>query len=271
LRLRLGVAGWLCGSMICVGAAQNTEPRSTIARILQGKTETDRLVGELVENAAVYRATLPSLTAHETIESKASMAILHFHATAEAIMRVMRKTPDGPVEEVRQITTLNGKPVQADKHVTLPTDLKGGFGGLPGALFRRDWRSCFDYVLMPHPDPTAPLKLLITLKPEAGSAQCAVGLDTLNAIALVDAETHQLKHLEWTIAADEADKFHRWPFASVDLAPAKVGDKTFWLPTEVVGRGGTGKTRTEWVSHYSDYHQFAASAKILPSGDPPEN
>src|SRR5579859_6822933 len=65
----------------------------------------DSLVDQLVENAAVYRATLPSLTARETIVSIDAGSWLKLEgahrAEAEAIMRVTRKTPDGPLEELR--------------------------------------------------------------------------------------------------------------------------------------------------------------------------
>jgi len=49
------------------------------------------------------------------------------------------------------------------------------------------------------------------------------------------------------------------------LCAVKVGDDTFWLPTDVMAKGVVGKDRFRWASHYSDYHRYTASAKILPA------
>jgi len=61
-----------------------------------------------------------------------------------------------------------------------------------------------------------------------------------------------------------AAKSHLAPFASVDIAPAKIGDSTFWLPTLVVGTFNNGKVKGKFVAHYSDYHRFTGSVSLLP-------
>jgi hypothetical protein len=255
---------------VAIFCARSTAQSSPASDAQPQAITANSLVDQLVENAAVYRATLPSLTARETIVSVDAGKWLKatHHAEAEAIMRVTRKTPDGPLEESRQITTLDGKPVSVDQHVILPPDLKGGFEGMPTLFFGRENRSCFNFVLAPHPAPDAPYRLSITVRPEAASRpHCPIkDLASMTAIALVAADTHQLTHLEWTFPTDVATKYHRWAFASVDLAPAKVGSETFWLPTTVIGRGGTGKSQNEWISHYSDYHRYVATSAILPVG-----
>jgi hypothetical protein len=50
----------------------------------------------------------------------------------------------------------------------------------------------------------------------------------------------------------------------VDLAPAKVGDDTFWLPTVVIGRANKGAIHAQFTAHYSNYHRYAASITLLP-------
>jgi hypothetical protein len=218
-----------------------------------------------VENAASFRATLPSITAHETIESDSSNhLVFRSRAKAEATMRVMRKTPDGPLEESREITTLNGKPVAPGKHVDLPTILGGGFGGLAGFFFTSKNRHCFNYSLIPKEVPDGTLELRITLSPDAASFSHCPKV-SVSGVALVTSETHQLTHVERSLPNEEAFPIHHWPFSSVDLAPIKVGDKTFWLPTTVTGHIVVGKERADWVSHYSDYHRFTVTANILPT------
>jgi hypothetical protein len=87
----------------------------------------------------------------------------------------------------------------------------------------------------------------------------------MTAIALVNSETHRLTHLEWTIPEKDASPYHRWPFATTDFAPIKIGDDIFWLPTTVTGHVVNGKERGDWVSHYSNYHRFTATANIVPA------
>ena len=238
-------------AILCTRTIAQSSPPSE----LQPQAVTaNSLVDQLVENAAVYRATLPSLTARETIVSVDAGNWLKLEgphrAEAEAIMRVTRKTPDGPLEELRQITSLDGKPIRADQHVVLPTGLNGGFGGMATVFFGPN-RSCFNFVLSQPVGQDASYKLLISVRPEAISRPHCPTKEVASgtAIALVAADTHQLTHLEWTFPAEVAAKYHRWVFASVDLAPTKVGSETFWLPTAVIGRG-TGKNQNEWVSHF---------------------
>jgi hypothetical protein len=258
---RIGYLSLIYSTALCAGAVAQNAPQVT----------ADSLVDQLIENAGAYRATLPSLAAHETILSHDSRNLwllkgAHY-AQAEATMRVVRKTPDGPLEESREITMLDGKPVSPDKQVILPTALNGGFWGIIGSFFGGENRYCFNFVLASHPDPNTPYKLSITLRPEAASLpHCPVKASGgMTAVALVADDTHQLIHLEWTLPADFAEKTHHWPFASVDLAPAKLDNETFWLPTAVTGRKGTGKNNIEWIAHYSDYHRYTATSTIVPT------
>jgi hypothetical protein len=266
LTLRIGAASLLSATLVLLLHATAQTSSAGRLRSLLDKSPVDRLVDQLIENAAAFRATLPSITAHETIESGGSYSWLFGrHAKAEATMRVMRKTPGGPLEESRQIMTVNGRPVAPGKHADLPTLLDGGFGGFGGAFFTAAVRHCFDYSLAPN-NSEETLQLSIKMKPDAASlGNCPVGFERMSAMALVDAQAHQLTHIEWAIPEEDATPFHRWPFASTDFAPIKIGDETFWLPTTVTGHFVKGKERMDWVSHYSDYHRFTATANILPA------
>jgi hypothetical protein len=71
-------------------------------------------------------------------------------------------------------------------------------------------------------------------------------------------------HLEHANPLSNAEPNRYLTFISVDYAPFKVGDKTFWLPAIVMARAVFNKHPKKWVSRYSDYHLYTASAKILP-------
>jgi hypothetical protein len=86
----------------------------------------------------------------------------------------------------------------------------------------------------------------------------------LGATALIDPETHQLVRLEEKYIGTVTPK-DRLIFLAVDLAPTTIGQKTFWLPITLSGKASLGKTRTDWVSHYSGYHQFTATSNIRPT------
>jgi hypothetical protein len=267
MQLRSAAASLYFAALLCAHATSQT-PASSSARIrsLLTKSPTDRLVAQLVENAATFRATLPSLVAHETIESSASEGwIFRNHAKAEAIMRVMRKTPDGPLEESREITAVNGKPLAPGKRADLPTMLSGGFGNIAGFFFNQRQSACFSYTLIPKDIPDGTLRLHIAVSPESLSLpNCPSWARRIDGTAIVTSDSRQLMHLEFNIPVEDA-KPNRWPFSSVDLSPIRIGETTFWLPTTVIGRSINGKELAEWVSHFSDYHRFAATATILPA------
>lgn len=268
MTLRIGAATLLSATLVLSHAMAQSSSSARI-RSLFNKSPVERVLDQLVENSASFRATLPSITAHETIESGGSYSwLFRNHVKAEAIMRVMRKTPDGPLEESRTITAVNGKPVAPGKHPDLPTLLNGGFGGFGGAFFSSANRRCFDYTLI-QSNSQDTFQLSVKMKANAASlGNCPVGMERMSATAVVDAQAHQLTHIEWNIPEEDASRYHRWPSASTDFAPIKIGDDTFWLPTTVTGHFVKGKERGDWISHYSDYHRFTSTVTIAPATAP---
>jgi hypothetical protein len=242
--------------VLCSGLVVGQSPPDSAA---------DQLVDQLIANAALYRATLPSLTAHETITSDASILLYKPHAEAEATVRVVRKVKGGPLVESREYTTLNGKPVAPDKHVVLPTNIYDGFDGFQGLFFTSQHRPCFNFTLAPQTAPATQLELRITLRPDAAIPNCPSGMEGLLGIARIDPATHQLQHLEWTVP-QVAEPRVQILSASTDYAPTSIGDKTFWLPTEVAQYAINGKTKAKghFTVRYSDYHQYTATSTILP-------
>ncbi len=221
------------------------------------------LIDQLVANAESYRITLPSLTASESIQSDASYLFFKHHADAKGTFRVTRASPEAQLVEARQLTEVDGKPVTLDQHPTLPTTMFGGFGRFQEMFFTPAHRPCYTFTELDKPGPQDTLQLAITQNPEPEPA-CNGTPRGVTGLALVDLATHQLRHLERTIPDDVAIPAHLAPFASVDLAPAKVGDQTYWLPTTVTGIIVNGKIHGKFVAHYSDYHRYTGTVKILP-------
>lgn len=223
------------------------------------------LIDELVTKAALYNATLPSITASETIESEASYLIFKKKALAKGTFRVVRDPNGGPLKESRKITELDGKTIADGQPAHLPTTLFGGFGRFQEMFFTPAHRPCYTFTRLSEPGPGGTWQIAIATPPaDSAPPGCASLPPGITGIARVDPTTHQLVHLERTVPEEAAAQRHLAPFASVDIAPEKIGDKTFWLPTLVVGTFNNGKEKGRFVAHYSDYHRFTGSVTLLP-------
>jgi len=261
--VKIGIAAALCCGMALGQSPSLTAPPQPAAP----KSAADALVDQLIDNAALYRATLPSLTAHEKIVSDASILLYRPHAEAEATVRVLRKVPGGPLVESREYTLLNGKRVAPDKHVVLPTNIYDGYDGFQGMFFSTPRHRCFNFTLAPQTAPTDSIELRITLRPDAASQPyCPSDMEGLLGIARIDPATHQLKHLEWTVPQVPEPRVQILS-ASTDYAPTSIGTKTFWLPIDVVqyAINSKNKAKGHFTVHYSDYHQYTATSTILPA------
>lgn len=236
------------------------------------------LIDRLVQNAAQFRATVPSLTADESISSSSTVYIFKRHAEAEGTFRILRPEAqpqnvanghpplsEQRLEESRQITRLNGKPVDPGHKVNLPSTLFGGFGRFQEMFFTPAHRLCYTFTLLPEPGAGDSLQIAIA-GPTATPLQPGCSAESLNltGLAVVDRESGQLLHLERTIPDSVSAHTNLAPFASVDCARTRVGDETYWLPTTVIGRILDSRVRGEFIAHYSNYHRYTASIRLLP-------
>jgi len=254
---------WLLSiAVVCQQAsAQVTPPPTTSTGVTASDTATERLVDELVENAARDHATLPSLSAHESIISKVDEHVVFGKNTAkaEANVHIVRKQPEGSWTEIREFTAFNGKPVTPKTRVSLPFNLIDSFNDSENVFFSVQNRPCFNFALAARAGQDTPFELTITPLSVAGlSAQCKGD----SGMARIDPATHRLMHLEFT--HPPGTTYSAW-FHAIDYAATKVGDKTFWLPSLVGTRVVIGKTPNEWTARYSGYHQYTASVTILPA------
>jgi hypothetical protein len=230
-----------------------------------GRPAPPELLDQLVANAAVYGATLPSLTADETIQSEASYrGLFKDKVEAKGTFRAIRGAPGEQLSESRQLITVNGKPVDPSKPPKLPFTLFGGFGRFQEMFFTPQHIHCFAFAQLSDPGPGGAIQLAISVPAELEHKPgCVDSLHGLTGLARVDPVSHQLTHLERTIPDNGSDG-HLAPFASVDCAPTKVGDETFWLPTVVIGGAPKHAIRAEFVAHYNNYHRYTASVTLLP-------
>ena len=184
-------------------------------------------------------------------------------------MRVLRSPSGEILKQTREFTSTEGKPVGPDQGLERPVfPLTDGLVYAQDMFFTAQSRPCFVFVLV-QPGRNGALELRITSRPDAGGRPgCRPGLEELTGVVRVDPATNQLIHAERTLPAAAALPHHRAPFASTDFGPIKVGDKTFWLPTDTVSiglvDGSNGSVKTRTPVHYSDYHQYTATVTVLP-------
>jgi hypothetical protein len=264
---RLSRLSLLFAAVLCVQAPAQPQP-SAPTQTTPAKSETDQLVDQLIENATRNRAALPSLTAHESITTKLDEVVFFGRNgdKAKANVRLVRKSPDSSeFKETRQLTMLNKKTAEPGQHTGLMVDYYDDFNDWQSVIFSVQHRACFSFVLAPHSDPAALLLLTISPLPDTAKLpDCAITKRGLTGSATIDPAAHQITHLEFTLSNALNGPSENNLSPSIDYAPAKVGDKTFWLPTTVAAHFNFGKSRWEWHSRYSDYHQYTSTVKLLP-------
>jgi hypothetical protein len=258
----------LCGCLLGVPVLAQTAalPLASCSQPVAAKSDADTLVDQLVENAAVLHATLPSITAHERVETHASKGILWQNSTGEGIVRVLRAASGG-LKETHEMASYNGKPATPGQQKGV-SQLVDGFIAVEDMFFSRRYRPCYTFTLASQPAKDGLLELRIALNSAyASMPKCNPGFEGLTGVARIDPATRQLTHLEFNIPNPIG---HQVPFASEDYAPSKIGEKTFWLPTENDTLAIINKAKVRTAVYYSDYHLFAASVTILPAGSEPE-
>ena len=229
------------------------------------------LIDHLVANAQLYSATLPSIGANEAIVSEGSYLIFHRRVEAKAVFRVVRDPKDGALEESRQITEIDGKPVEPGRHAALPWTLLGGFEKFQQLFFTPSHTPCFTFTLLPQPGPGATQQIAVAeLPPALRTPACNQAPRGYTGLIRVDPATGQIVYLERSVPEDVAVPSHLAPFASVEIGPVRIGEQTFWLPSVIIGTFVSGKTHGRFEARYFDYHRYTGSITILPGVNPVE-
>ena len=143
----------------------------------------------------------------------------------------------------------------------MPSTLFGGFSRFQELFFTPAHRLCYRFTLLPDPGPKDTQQIAIAELPGTIAGCSPRGI---TGLARVDRVSQHVVYLERTVPEQAAIDGRLAPFASVELAPAKIGEDTFWLPTMVYGTFNHNKVKGSFEAHYSDFHRYTASITILP-------
>ncbi|NYF91958.1 hypothetical protein RBB79_19985 [Tunturiibacter empetritectus] len=230
----------------------------------------EQILSRIEANTEQYKSTVPSFLCDEHITSQEIHdGQLKHETTVEALFRVARSpSPDGALEESREVKSINGKS-SSGKKLDMPISFRGGFSGALAKFLSADRHECFDYQ-SDRSSPASPGTEAFTFTARESAAKqpaCVSIQPGTTGKFVIDTASAQVTHIERTVPNPVGKDQAVRGTASVDFAPVTLNGRSFWLPTTVIAfTTETPKTNAfRFTAKYSNYHRFAASSTILPT------
>ena len=243
-----------------------------LAHAQQPNPTLDQILAHIEANTEQYKVSVPSFLCDEHIVShEIHDGKLKHETTVDALFRVTRPTSQtGILDESREVKAVDGKPAGNSK-LKMPISFTGGFSGALAKFLSADHHQCFDFA----PDPSASTPkgsaafVFTAREAAAKDPACASIQPGTTGKFVIDSATVQVTHIERTVPYPIGNDHDILGTAAVDFAPVTLSGKSFWLPFMVTASTSeTPKTNAfRFTAHYSNYHRFAATSTILPSGD----
>ncbi len=273
---------------VCVRAGAQ-QPQTS-----EGKTGTptlEEILQRLQENVDQYQALVPSFFCDEHVVSTIIPDPRRESRVTDATFRLKRVAKPGVegetiLEESHAVKTMNGRPATGDA-VGGPAFLRGAFSnGL--ALVSASQQACMRYTLRPMGKNKGSDPITIQFASVAARRRpqdCRIEEDVSGRV-LIDPETMQVRHLEFTVprhfigttmyttfnglGLNEASIVGRWD-VTVEYAPIVLEGKSFWLPTKISDRMSSSLVRSRWTydASYSNYHKMEVTSRIVPDSEVP--
>ncbi len=251
-------------------AASIAQPQQAAQRVSPGDSRLDVLLERLYAYADQYRATLPSLSCDERVDSRqVSYDGKVRKVRVEGTMRVLRKTPPVPFDpfsEQHTFTKVNRRSIGSSSvgELDLPYFIQGIFANLIGFHYV-ELKDCFNFHVTALNYGAAgqnEVQVEVDRMAEPPQTACRAILAGTHYMVIADAATGRIRHSERTIPAEAAEQRDEAYFAAIDYAPQKFGDRIFWLPAKSSAHDDTGTGRMEAV--YSNCHRYAGEMRIIP-------
>ena len=240
----------------------------------------DAVLARVRENIAEFKKSVPTFVSDESVVSQRFVDDkLNKERTTESSFEV-KPRDTGEMDESRTIRLVDGKIAKSQKLVLQKVLPFAAFNGYTFALrFIEDKCLAYSLGVVQGADKT----ILILGTPKPALADCHY-LPSFSMKAFIDPQSFQILRLEYTVQDCEV---HIWregiiaitPFVPCAIIKDKVvtgveeyaqvalGGKTFWLPkivTSDLKDKDDRKKPDHYEAHYTNYHLFAVSSKILP-------
>jgi hypothetical protein len=213
-----------------------------------------------------YRQNVPSFEADESaVTQQVSNGRVKWEVRLEMTLHVLRdeSNPGGFVDRYT-FRTVDGKPPK--NHFKLPYFVQGVFSNAIG-LARSEQQSCFDYRVSPGEN-AATATIDMSLKPGPVAPNCKDVFEDYRKTVVVDVASGATLHVTRSMSPKAARDRHEIVFISVDYAPQKLGDVTFYLPVRFESHDAENEGRM--TATFSNFHRFASTAKVLDGGSQPQ-
>jgi hypothetical protein len=226
-------------------------------------------------NVTEYKTSIPSFISDESVLSQRfDGEKLKDEMKVESSFEMVRGGSGSDLRETRIKNLVNGRAPKNQK-VTPPFSFIGGFADVIAFTENK----CADYHFAEAPSIGNPIVVLVSGKLPSGNRLSTCSSQIYDLKAFIDPQTFQVLRLEEAVQDTKmVGIVGHLPFVavlsnhnvmsfSVDYTPVELGGKTFWLTKTVTAdlKDKNKPIRLHYEAHYTNYHRFTATVKILPA------
>jgi hypothetical protein len=224
------------------------------------QSSNEEQVSRVIAYAQAYRAHLPSLECDETMLSQwVKNGKVKWEVKIQAVLRESRdKSEPGGFRDDYAFKSVDGKP--AKPHFKTPYFVYNVFANSLG-IGETPRPACFNYRFTTLDDGRT-LQFNIDSKPGVRDRSCKNIPDDYHKVMLIDTASGAVRHIERRVSAQFADNTLEIPNVTIDYAPQKLGDDTFWLPVRFEASDLNKEGRM--IATYSNFHRYVGVVKIVP-------
>lgn len=224
------------------------------------QTSNEEQIRRVIAYVQAYREHLPSLECDETMLSQSvKNGKVKWEVKIKAILRESRdeKEPGGFRDDYT-FKSVDGRP--AKPHFRTPYFVYNVFANSLG-IGESPRPACFNYRLDTLDDGRT-LQFDIDSKPGVRDSSCKKIPDDYHKTMLIDTATGAVRRVERHLSPQFADNTLEIPNVTIDYAPQRLGEETFWLPVRFEASDPDREGRM--IATYSNCHRYIGVAKILP-------
>jgi len=222
----------------------------------------EQQVRRVIAYTQSYWKHLPSLECDETMLSqRVKNGKVKREVKIKATLRELRDEDEpGGFRDDYTFKSVDGKPAQPNFSTsTLPYFVYKAFANGLG-IGESPLPTCFSYRFAKL-DNGRTLQLNIESKPGVSDPSCKKIPDDYHKMMLIDTASGAVRRVERRMSPQFADDNLEIPYITIDYAPQRLGEETFWLPVrfEAIDLHQQG----EMIATYSNCHRYAAVSKIV--------